>query len=258
MYVHNLSPYLLSIGKINITYYGLVYALGFLSLTYYFVYLAKNKRVKGLVKDDDAYDLMFYIIISSILGARFFYVLFYQFSYYLTHLLEVFFVWQGGMAFHGGLIGAVLGVWLYTKKNKKTRFLELADHIILVTSLVLGFGRIANFINAELVGKPSNAAWCVYFNKEDICRHPSQLYEAAKNFLIFGVLGYLTYSKEKLRLRNGTIFFAFMTLYGFLRFLVTFYRVPDYTILSVGFGQWLSLMMGLTGLFFLYKNFKRE
>lgn len=249
MFINNLNPVILNLGPISITWYGLVYAIGFSIATFYLIY----KRDKLNLEKDEVYDFMFYFILSSILTARLFYVLFYGLNYYLANPLQIFAFWNGGMSFHGGLVGGIIISYWFSKK-KNINFLRLADYLSIPAALMLGFGRIANFINGELVGTPSSLPWCVYFNGEDVCRHPSQLYESAKNFLIFGVLSYL----EKKKFKDGTIFFSFVTLYGFLRFFITFYRVAEDYIFGLGTGQWLSLGMGLVGLYFLYQNYKKR
>lgn len=255
MFTHNLSPYILELGNLKITYYGLVYALGFLITLYFIKYQIKNKNIKNL-KPDDAYDLILYIIIGSILSARLFHIIIYNPIYYLNNPLDIIAFWKGGMAFHGGLIGCIISLHLFCKK-KGCRFLQIADYLSIPTSLFLAFGRIANFINAELVGKPTDVSWCVYFNKENICRHPSQIYESIKNLIIFNILTILNYNRPK-KYKDGTIFFLFITLYGLFRFLVTFYRVPEQIIIGIGKGQWLSLLMFFTGLILLYNLYKKK
>ncbi len=182
-----------------------------------------------------------YIAVGLLLGARIFYFLFYNFALFLQEPLQIFKIWEGGMSFHGALIGILVAGILFCKKYKK-EFYSIADLVVLPAVLALGFGRIANFINGELYGRMTSLPWAVDFG-DGIARHPSQLYEAAKNFVIFGVLWIL---KDK-DLKKGTLFWTFITLYGVFRFFIEFVREPDP---QVGFILFNTLTMGqiLTGI----------
>ncbi len=257
MLVHNLDPVLLSLGPFQIRYYSLVYVIGFL-LAYF---LLKREADRGGVQNLDpegAELLTLYLMVGTILCARLFYVLVYNPAYYSANFLKAFAVWEGGLSFHGALIGLVAGLLLFCRQ-KKVSFYDLADVLVVPGALMLFFGRIANFINAELVGvvtTPEKTPWCFNFNQEvadgeRVCRHPSQLYESLKNLLIFGSILFLKkYDSFKKTMGRGVFFWVFVTLYGLLRFLVTFYRAldpfdPGYLGLSLG--QWLSLPMFLIG-----------
>jgi len=167
-------------------------------------------------------------------------------GYYFSHISEIIAVWQGGLSIHGGLVGAILVTYYWCKKHK-VRFYHIADLLVVPLSLVLVFGRITNFVNGELWGKITNVSWCVEFPRADGCRHPSQLYEAGYSLMLFFIL---LAAQTRKRLREGTLFWTFLGLYGLFRFLVTFYREPDPTdpvLLGLAIGQWLSLaMVGVT------------
>ena len=253
MFELNINPVLVELGPVQIRYYGLVYALGFLLAFYILLRLARGKKIKHF-DEDQAYDITLLLILGSILGARLFFELVYNFKDFIARPWEFFYFWHGGMSIHGGIIGGVLATYYFCKR-KKIEFYDLADIIVIPLALMLGFGRIANFINGELVGTITNVPWAVKFPGYPGYRHPSQLYEAAKNFFIFGVLLWMRSLK---RLKRGTIFWSFIGLYGILRFLVTFYRVQDYYIFGIGIGQWLSLAMVPIAAVMLYRIYKKK
>lgn len=257
MFIHNINPVLLSIGLLQIRYYGLVYAVGFLVSYFLLRWLAKKGEIKNL-SPEKADTLTVYLILGAIIGAR---VLLFIFSYpklMITDPLEVFRLWHGGMSFHGGLIGAVVAGFIFCRKHKMS-FYKLADFIVLPLSFFLIFGRLANFINGELVGTKTNVPWCVVFKDYDGCRHPSQLYEALKNLLIFITLSILYFKKElKKKLNDGFIFWMFVLLYGVLRFIITFWRDDPRLFLGLSGGQWLCIGMMLVSVFFLFKIQKNK
>ena len=238
MFYHNINPVLLHIGPLEIRYYGLAYAIGFILV---YLYLKKSSNELKLKKEEvENYTVM--LALSVILSARIFYILFYNLKFYLEKPLEMLMLWHGGLSFHGGLFGAVLMSYLYCKK-KKLSFLKLADHVIIPISFALFLGRIANFINGELYGRITSVPWAVKFPNAEGFRHPSQLYEAAKNLLIFFVL----LPMKKRKLRDGIIFAVFLTLYGSIRFALEFFREPEVYLIGLTMGQFLSLITLLVG-----------
>jgi|TARA_B100001971_G_C18254722_1_gene581090 phosphatidylglycerol:prolipoprotein diacylglycerol transferase len=255
MFYHNINPTLLSLGPLEIRYYGIIFVIGFILAYFLIIHLAK-KRDLNLTKEDTA-DFIFYLIIGVILGARLFYVLFYNFSSYISNPLDIFAVWQGGLSFHGGLIGAVIATYFFCKK-KKINFLELADIVMIPLALALALGRIGNFINAELVGRITNVPWAVKFPHYEGFRHPSQLYESLKNLVIFTALWFL---KDK-NLRKGTLFFTFIIMYSALRFFIGFFRAPDiqlgFIIFGLTMGQILNILMFLIGIIFIVRINKKQ
>ena len=182
-------------------------------------HFVKKKEIK-LTKDDVA-DLILYLIIGTVGGARLFFVL-YNIPYFVQHPLEIVAVWQGGLIFLGGFIGSIIAVLVYCKK-KKIRFFQLADMVVVPLPLALALGRIGNFINGELVGRVTNVPWAVKFPDYEGFRHPVQLYNSIDLFLLFGFMWYI---KDK-KLREGTLFWTFLILYSALRFLDGFFKEAD-------------------------------
>ena len=255
MFIHYIDPVLISIGPFQIRYYGLFWLMGFVMAYFLLIHLAKRKEL-SITKDDIA-DLLLYIIIGTILGARVFYVFIYNLPFYLSNPFEMLAVWHGGLSFHGGLIGAAIAGFIYTKK-KKISFYDIADIIVMPLALGLALGRIGNFINGELYGRITNVPWAVKFPDAEGFRHPSQLYESIKNLIIFFALWVI---KDK-NLPKGFMFWLFVIMYSALRFMVEFFRHPDEQLgFIIGFlsmGQVLSIVMFVIGIFFFYKVSKKD
>lgn len=257
MFINNINPVLLNLGPFEIRYYGIIYALGFLIGYLFLRQRIKQKRLKVSL---DALDSFFlWLVVGVVIGARLFEIIFFSWPYYSTHPIEMLMIWNGGLSFHGGLVGAALVVYWFTKKHK-LHFYDVADALVIPTALALAFGRIANFINSEHYGTVTDAAktpWCViYQNVDQFCRHPSQLYESITNFIEFAVLMfYDNFSRKKGNYKKGTIFWLFVVMYGVLRFIVNFYRDdPSYQFfLGVSVGQWLSIIMVVVGVIFLVR-----
>ncbi|MEK6867905.1 MAG: prolipoprotein diacylglyceryl transferase [Nanoarchaeota archaeon] len=239
VYIHNIDPVLLDLGPIEIRYYGLVYVIGFIVAYFLLRYLSKRKNVA--LSEDELETFLLYAAVGVLVGSRVFYFLFYNFSIVLENPLQLFKIWEGGMSFHGGLIGVLVGGFIFCKQYKKD-FYEIADILVIPTVIGLGIGRIANFINAELYGRATTIPWAVDFG-DGVARHPSQLYESAKNFVIFAVLWIL---KDK-NLKKGTLFWTFIMLYGTFRFFIEFVRQPDSQLGFVLFG-FFSMGQVLTGI----------
>ena len=262
MYIHDLNPVLINLGFFEIRWYSLAYIFGIL-LGWWIakkiiVFKVKNKTVIFNVQIFD--DLISYIIISIILGGRFGYIIFYNSSYYFNNPLDIFKIWQGGMSFHGALIGVILGTYLFAKKVKVNSFFFL-DIIACVAPIGIFFGRVANFVNSELYGKPSSFFWSVIFPEVDkISRHPSQLYEAMlEGVVLFIILISVVYKKE---IMTGVVSALFMILYGFFRIIAEQFREPDiqigYLFDLFSMGSILSFSMILIGLFILKKAANNE
>ncbi|PNU20739.1 prolipoprotein diacylglyceryl transferase [Geothermobacter hydrogeniphilus] len=245
-----IDPVLVHIGPLAVRWYGLMYLLGFLAS---YVLIRTLARRRHLDLDADAVsDLLFYAVIGVILGGRFGYVLFYNAPYFLHHPLQVFAVWQGGMSFHGGLLGVICASVLFCRR-RKLPILLTGDVLATSATVGLGLGRLGNFINGELWGRVTDVPWGMVFPQAGpIPRHPSQLYE----FLLEGVLLFcLLWWLHRRHAPAGVPFFTFFLGYGCFRFLVEFFRQPDE---QLGFlwggatmGQLLSLPMivfGLVGL----------
>jgi len=262
MYIHNLNPILINFGFLEIRWYSLAYIFGILigwwMAKKIIIFKTKNKILTfdiGLLDD-----LISYIIISMILGGRIGYIIFYNFTYYLNNPFSIFKIWEGGMSFHGALIGVIIGTFLFAKKIK-INSLILLDIIASVAPVGIFFGRIANFINSELYGKPSNFYLSVIFPKIDmIPRHPSQLYEAVlEGVMLFFILITVVLKKN---IQIGVCSSLFLVLYGMFRIIIEQFREPDvqigYLFNLFSMGSVLSFVMVLSGMLIFAKIKKNE
>jgi len=255
MFIHNIDPVLLSIGPFQIRYYGLFFVLGFVIAYFLLVHLAKRREL-SLNKDDIA-DFLLYIILGVVLGARIFYVFAYNLPFYLSNPFEIIAIWNGGLSFHGGIIGAAIAGFYFTKK-KKVDFYELADIVVIPVALGLALGRLGNFTNGELYGRITDVPWSFKFPDAEGFRHPSQIYASFKNLLIFFTLWTI---KDK-QLPKGFMFWLFVVMYSALRFTVEFFREPDpqlgFIIGWLTMGQILSIIMFAIGVFFIIRVYKKS
>lgn len=242
-----INPVAFELGPLAVHWYGLMYLVGFGSAWL----LGRWRVLHGLtrIKLTDFEDMLFLGMLGAIVGGRLGFVIFYQPGYYLQHPLEVFFLWQGGMSFHGGLLGVVLSLWLFGRA-KQYRFLELGDLIAPLVPLGLAAGRLGNFINGELWGRPTDLPWGMIFPaaQDGIARHPSQLYQfALEGILLFVIVWWFARKPRAL----GQISGVFLMGYGALRFLAEFGREPDaflgLLLANLSMGQWLSIPMVLAG-----------
>ena len=249
MLVHpQFDPVAIHLGPIAVHWYGLMYLLGFAL----FLWLGK-RRVQTLNRpgwDDKLLDdLLFYGVLGVVLGGRLGEVLFYHPEYYFKNPSAILAVWQGGMSFHGGFLGVLVAMAIFARL-RKIQWLQLMDFIAPLVPLGLGAGRIGNFINAELWGRPTDSVWGMVFpNVDDLPRHPSQLYEFALEGIALFVLLWLYSSKPR---PAGAVSGLFLIGYGSFRFLAEFTRNPDdgiFGLMTMGFsmGQWLSLPMVVVG-----------
>ena len=254
MWVHNLNPTLLHLGSLEVRWYGLVYVLGFFLSIFWLRYLRKKGQL-NLTKDE-IWDFAFYALLGVIIGSRVF-MIFWQPEIYLFKPWNLLKFWEGGMSFHGGFIGIVLSCWLYCKK-KKINFWRMADFLSIPTVFALALGRIANFVNGELVGRVWNGKWCVVFPDYDsLCRHPAILYAAGKRFIVFGWLLFLTFKDKATKFKPGFVFWNFVFFEGLGRFIVDFYR-EDILYYGFSLGQWFSLIMVITAIVVFLKYYSNE
>ena len=263
MFIHNLDPFIFDFGLFGVRWYSLAYVLGILIGWWYGKKIISNmpEGFKENFIANDFDDLIAYLIISMIIGGRIGYVIFYNPIYYFNNPAEILKIWLGGMSFHGALIGIIVGTYYFAvKKNIKTFF--LLDIIACVSPIGIFFGRIANFINGELVGKVSNISWSVIFPSIDMMpRHPSQLYEAFFEGLVLFLIMKNTIFKQSYKV--GTCSYLFLIYYGIFRIISEFFREPDeqlgYFFEYLSMGTILSIFMILAGLSilnFLKKNEK--
>jgi len=255
MFINHFDPVAITFFSIEIRWYSLAYIFGIIFGWFYCKkILIKDKEISKLFDD-----LISYLIIGIIIGGRLGYILFYNFKYYLNNPSEIFMIWQGGMSFHGGLLGVVIATTIFAKKNNKNEFIFL-DLISAASPIGIFFGRIANYINSELYGKETDILWSVKFTKVDnIPRHPSQLYEAfLEGLILFLIILFLV--NKKYLLKPGLISSIFLLLYSLFRFICEYFRVPDnqlgYIFLNLSMGQILSFVFLSIGfyLFLLKKN----
>ena len=231
MIVHNFDPVLIDLGLFQIRWYSMAYILGIIIGWIYAIKIIKltiiNKYNFEQIKISHFNDLIIYLVTGIVLGGRLGYILFYNFEYYSQNLLEIFKIWQGGMSFHGGLLGIILSIIFFSKKTK-TSFFKLADIVSCVAPIGIFLGRIANFINGELYGKISTLPWAVIFsNGGNIARHPSQIYEAImEGIILFILINYLALRKQLL-FKTGYISGLFLVSYSILRMFSEIFREPD-------------------------------
>lgn len=220
MIIHNFDPVLVDFGFLQIRWYSLAYILGIIIGWVYAVKIikltAKNKYNFEQIQKSQFDDLIIYLIIGVIIGGRLGYVIFYNFEYYSQNFLEIFEIWQGGMSFHGGLLGVIISTIIFSKKTK-INFFKCADIISCVAPIGIFMGRVANFINGELYGKISNLPWAVVFpDGGNIPRHPSQIYEAfLEGVFLFFLINFLALKKHLL-FKTGYISGYFLVLYSAL------------------------------------------
>lgn len=250
----DIDPVALSLGPLEIRWYALAYLVGFLGGWWYAKKLVSLGPEGARPNKDDIDNFIPWAVFGVILGGRIGYVLFYQAGMYLADPLEILKVWHGGMSFHGGALGVIIALFAFSARHK-IPLLRLTDVVCACVPIGLFFGRIANFVNGELYGRASDAAWAVVFPRGGgVARHPSQLYEAfLEGLVLFAVLAFLMLSK-KWRAHTGVVTGVFLGGYGFARFLVEFVREPDFHLglfffQSVSMGQILSVPMILAGVY---------
>lgn len=246
-------------GLVKIHWYGITYVVGIIAALLLLRF--RGKQQYWHFSDEQISDLIFYAMLGIIVGGRLGSVLFYNFSYYLQHPIEILYIQKGGMSFHGGLIGVLVAVWLFARKTK-TSFFKVTDFIAPVVPVGLGCGRIGNFINGELWGGPSDLPWAMIFPDPlagGIARHPSQLYQALlEGLVLFMFLWWFSKTPRPLKAVSGLFLFG----YGVFRFMVEFVRVPDQHIgylVSDWFtmGMLLSLPMIVFGLLLMILAYKK-
>ena len=254
----NINPVLLKIGPVKIHWYGVMYLIGFLGGWLLARYRAKKSN--GLWTPEQVADIIFYSIVGVLLGGRLGYVIFYSPGNYFSNPSDIFKIWDGGMSFHGGLVGVIVLLYIYARKIGKTLF-QIGDFIVPVVPIGLGAGRIGNFINGELWGKVSSLPWAMIFPTDPSGqpRQPTQLYEFFLEGVVLFIILWLFSKKTRPRLAVSGLF---LLCYGVFRFLVEFVREPD---AQLGYlcwewltmGQLLSIPMIIIGIIWLVRGYTK-
>lgn len=257
MYIHNLNPIIFDFGILSLRWYSLAYIIGIIFGWWYgkkiILEISKKKNKDFKLNLFDEY--ITYVIISIIIGGRIGYVLFYNLNYFISNPLEIFFIWNGGMSFHGGLLGIIISTIIFSKKHKFDKLI-LLDVVSCVAPVGIFFGRLANFINGELYGKPTDLPWAVMFPEVDTQgRHPSQIYEALlEGILLFLIINLII---RKVSYKKGECAALFLIFYSLFRALSEFFREPDlqigYIFNYISMGTLLSLFMLCVGTIMYFK-----
>ncbi|MGM0769688.1 MAG: prolipoprotein diacylglyceryl transferase [Pseudomonadota bacterium] len=253
-----IDPVAISLGPLKIHWYGLTYLVGFVAG--WWLGRLRARKPWSPLNEDQVGDLLFYIALGVILGGRFGYVVFYNFDAFIADPLWLLRVWEGGMSFHGGLLGVILAMWWYGRKVG-SGFWRMADFVAPLVPVGLGVGRIGNFINGELWGKPTDVPWGMVFPQapDALARHPSQLYQFALEGVLFFIILWWFSAKPRPRMAVSGLF---LVCYGVFRFLVEFVRQPDPQLGYLAFdwltmGQVLSFPMILAGAGLMFIAYRR-
>jgi phosphatidylglycerol:prolipoprotein diacylglycerol transferase len=254
-----IDPVAFSLGPLQVHWYGIMYLLGFAGA--WQLAMVRARKTNAPCRPEQVEDLIVYGAMGVILGGRFGYVLFYHFERFLSDPLWLLRVWEGGMSFHGGMLGVILALYFYARKINAP-FFAVTDFVAPLVPIGLGLGRLGNFIGQELWGRASDVSWAIVFPKDPLglARHPSQLYQAAlEGLVLFAILFWFS-AKPRPRMATGGLF---LMLYGIFRFVVEFVREPDS---HIGFdllgwmtrGQLLSLPMIVAGILFLFLAYRQS
>jgi phosphatidylglycerol:prolipoprotein diacylglycerol transferase len=262
MFVHpQFDPVAINIGPLAVRWYGIMYLLGFIAGLMLGKYRARTRPDLGWTSEQ-VDDVLFYVVLGVVVGGRLGYVLFYKAGYYFSHPLEILYVWQGGMSFHGGFIGVMVAMILFARATGKP-WLGLMDFVAPLVTPGLAAGRLGNFINGELVGRVTDVPWAMIFPIVDGLpdgrpRHPSQLYEFALEGVALFILLWWFSSKPRPR---GAVAAMFLIGYGTFRFIVEFSREPDSFLgllqLGLSMGQWLSAPMVVAGIAMMIWSYRK-
>ena len=242
-WTHDLDPAIIHFGSLQIRWYGLMYVIGMMT-SYVLLKNYFSRRKYLLVPPQKIDDLITWAFVGLLLGARIFYIIFYNPTFYLSNPLEIFAFWHGGLSFHGGAAGIAVAMYFFSRKLK-VPMLNLGDHIAICGAIGIGLGRIGNFINGELWGRVTSVPWAIIFpDAGPDPRHPSQLYESFfEGFLMFFILIFIR-KKQK---SHGTTLFSFLGLYAIFRFFIEFFREPDmqlgFIVFNLSMGQLLCIVM---------------
>ena len=256
-YIHwNVSPEIFNLGPLSIRWYGLLFATGFLIGYYIGERMFRSEGVPQKWIDS----LFFYIIIATIIGARLGHVFFYGWDYYSQNPGEILKIWHGGLASHGGALGIIIAMVIYSKKVTKRNILWTIDRIVVPTALVAAFIRTGNLMNSEIYGVQTSLPWGFIFerNNETVPKHPTQIYEALTYLISFGVLMYL-YLKTRSRYKQGLLTGVFFIFIFATRFFIEFIKEDQEAFeagMALNMGQWLSIPFVLLGIFLIVRAVK--
>ena len=256
----NISPIAIDLGFFQIRWYAISYIVGILLSWLLILQIIKFKKIN--INSEIINDLISNSILGIILGGRLGYVLFYNNEYFQENILEIFKIWNGGMSFHGGLIGVIIAT-IYTSKKSNVPLLQIADLVAIAAPIGIFFGRLANFINGELYGRITNHPYGIIFpNGGNLPRHPSQIYEAIFEGLLLFFILFLLFQIKYIRNKSGILTGLFMFFYGIFRFFIEFFREPDAHIgllyFDLSMGQVFCLPMILIGICFVMICFKKK
>ncbi|MCX6169104.1 MAG: prolipoprotein diacylglyceryl transferase [Ignavibacteriales bacterium] len=252
----DVNPDIFSIGPITIRWYGLFFAMSFL-VGYQIMLVIFNKEKKS---EQDLNDLVWIMILGTVLGARIGHCFFYNPSYYLKHPEEILQIWKGGLASHGAAIGIMIAIYFYVRKRKEMTYLWIFDRVVITVALAGFFIRMGNLFNSEIIGKPTNSTWGFVFTSVDmIPRHPAQLYESIAYLFIFFFLFWYYFHKEG-KFKPGLLFGLFLVLIFSFRFFVEFFKEdqsPFEAGMFLNMGQLLSIPLVILGIYLLLRKEKK-
>lgn len=248
--INPISPVAFSVFGIDIRWYALAYVMAFVCGYFMLRKLMRSPSAPVHLSGKGLDDLLTSVVFGVIIGGRLGYVLFYNLSYFILHPLDILAVWHGGMSFHGGILGVIIATILFARRNRINP-MSVLDMLAIVAPIGLFFGRVANFINQEVMGRPSDVPWAVVFNGgTPIPRHPSPLYEAISEGLLLFVIMYCLYRYTKLRTHPGALGGIMCMGYAFFRIVCEQFRAPD---VQIGFlmGEWLTMGTLLSFIMFI-------
>jgi len=257
-FIHwNVSPEIFSIGPVHVRWYGLMFAVGFLFGLNHGEKMFKHENIDPKWLES----LFYYLIIATIVGARLGHVLFYGWDYYSQHPIEIFYVWQGGLASHGGVLGIIIAMFIWSKYVSKRSILWVLDRVVVPSIFVGALIRFGNLMNSEIYGNPTTLPWGFIFerNHETVAKHPTQIYEALSYLITFGVMLYM-YWKTKAKDYQGLLVGVFFVMVFSARFFIEFIKEvqePFENGMSMDMGQWLSIPFILTGIFLIVRALKK-
>ncbi len=251
----SVTPEIFHLGPVSVRWYGLLFAMAFVAGYFIMTWIFKKEGRP----QPDLEQLSVYMIFGTVIGARLGHCLFYNPAYYLSNPIEIFKVWEGGLASHGAAIGILIAVYLFSKKKKNYSFLWIIDRIVIVVALAGTFIRLGNLFNSEIIGKPTDVSWAFIFTSvDDLPRHPTQLYESIAYLIIFLILLFIYY-KGLEKDRGGFLFGLFLVLVFTFRFFVEFLKENQSTFergMILDMGQLLSIPFVIAGIIFITKSFK--